>query len=242
MNDCQESGALVVLSGGQDSTTALYWAISRFKRVAAIPFDYGQRHRVELECATKIAAMAGVPHEIIDAHFINTLAPNALTRDDIEIAAPEGKLPTTFVDGRNLFFLTMAAVYAKQIGHRILVIGVSSTDYSGYPDCRPDFISSAEKTISLAMDYNFFIAAPMMYRTKAEEVRMAVALGEECMAALAQSHTCYAGKYPPCGKCPACELRAKGFKEAGVFDPLLVRAVEESWVGCQEPFYIHQSQ
>jgi 7-cyano-7-deazaguanine synthase len=224
MNKSKRDGAVVVLSGGQDSTTALFWARERFDAVVAVSFDYGQRHAIELGCAQAIAAMAGVKHEIIDARFINKLAPNALTRADIKIEAPEGGLPTTFVDGRNLFFLSMAAVYAKQLGFHSLVTGVCETDFSGYPDCRRNFIDSLERTLSLAMDYEFRIYTPMMFLTKADEVQMAVGLGQDCMNALAYSHTCYEGKFPPCGQCPACILRENGFTQAGVPDPLMVRA------------------
>ena len=222
------NGAVVVLSGGQDSTTALYWAKERFDQVVAISFDYGQRHKIELDSATIIAEMAGVAHEIIDAQYINKLSPSALTRDDIAIAVPDGELPTTFVDGRNMFFLSMAAVYAKQLGIATLVTGVCQTDYSGYPDCRREFIDSLEDSLRLALDWDVIIATPMMDITKAEEVEMAINLGPECLLALAYSHTCYAGTYPPCGKCPACELRVKGFSDAGIEDPLLVRAGEET--------------
>jgi 7-cyano-7-deazaguanine synthase len=220
----QGKRAVVVLSGGQDSTTALFWAKTMFDEVLAVSFDYGQRHKIELQSAVIVAAKAGVPHEIIDAKFINTLAANALTRKNIDVECPEGKLPTTFVDGRNLFFLSMAAVYAKQRGIHDLVTGVCQTDYSGYPDCRMDFIASLRNTLVYAMDYEFSIHVPMMFLTKAQEVELAVSLGVDCLDALSQSHTCYEGVFPPCGKCPACKLRAKGFKEAGYSDPLIVRA------------------
>ena len=215
--------ALVVLSGGQDSTTVLYWAKKHFDEVIAVSFDYDQRHKIELKSAKLVAGMADVHHEILDAKFINELAANALTRD-IAIEQKEGELPTTFVDGRNLFFLSMAAVYAKQRGINYLVTGVCQTDYSGYPDCRRDFIDSLEQTLSLAMEYDFHIVTPVMFLSKAQEVKMAESLGQECLNALAVSHTCYEGVFPPCGKCPACILRAKGFEEAGIEDPLIKRA------------------
>lgn len=220
----EKESAVVVLSGGQDSTTALYWAKKRFGEVLAVSFDYGQRHSIELQCAEVIAGKAGVAHEVFDAKFINALSPSALTRDDIEVACPKGKLPTTFVDGRNLFFLSMAAVFAKQRGVHYLVTGVSAEDYSGYPDCRRNFIDSLETTLTLAMAYEFTILTPMMNISKADEVRMAVELGPDCIEALAWSHTCYEGMLPPCGRCPACELRARGFEQAGYYDPLVLRA------------------
>lgn len=215
--------ALVVLSGGQDSTTCLYVAKKEAERVYAISFDYGQRHRIELEAAKQIAALAEVPHEVIDAKFINALSPNALTRAEIAIDCPEGKLPTTFVDGRNMFFLGMAAVYAKQLGISAIYTGTCQTDYSGYPDCRQEFIDAMECTVELAMEHPFIIRTPLMFLTKAQSVELAMSL-PGCMEALALSHTCYEGQFPPCGKCPACALRAKGFAEAGVEDPILRRA------------------
>lgn len=217
-------GAVVVLSGGQDSTICLFWAKQVFGTVVAVSFDYGQRHKIELESAQMVAHIAGVKHAIIDAAFISRLAPSALTREEIAIACPAGKLPTTFVDGRNLFFLSMAAVYTKQLGFCDLVTGVCQTDFSGYPDCRRDFVDSLEETLGLAMDYRFQIHTPMMFMTKAREVAIALDLGPGCWEALAHSHTCYAGQFPPCGACPACLLRAKGFSKAGIEDPLLAFA------------------
>jgi len=219
-------GAVVVLSGGQDSTTALFWAKKRFDEVVAISFDYDQRHKIELEAARVIAVKAGVSHEIFDAKFINQLAPNALTRKGIEIVASDDEMPNTFVDGRNLFFLAMAAVYAKQLGYHDLVTGVCETDFSGYPDCRQVFVDSLADTLAYSMEYPFKIHTPMMNIDKAAEVMMAIELGPECMDALSQSHTCYEGQFPPCGKCPACKLRAKGFERAGYPDPLIDRAKE----------------
>lgn len=216
--------AVVVLSGGQDSTTVLFWAKKLFGELVAVSFDYGQRHQIELQSAVIIAAKANVRHEILNARFINSLAPNALTRGDIAVEAPEGKLPTTFVDGRNLFFLSMAAVYAKQLGIKYLLTGVCETDYSGYPDCRRQFIDSLEQSLTLSMDYEFKILTPLMGLTKADEVRLAIELGPDCLDALGQSHTCYEGLFPPCGKCPACELRAKGFAQVGIPDPLVERS------------------
>ena len=219
--------ALVILSGGQDSTTCLYWARDIFGEISAVTFDYGQRHRIEIESAKKIAFMAGVKkHFIQDAKFINDLSPSALTRD-IEIKTGKG-LPNTFVPGRNLFFISMAAVIAKNLGYDDLVTGVCQTDYSGYPDCRKDFIISIEKTIRCAMDWpGLDIWTPLMRRSKAEAIDLAQRF-PGCMEALAYSHTCYEGKYPPCGKCPACLIRAKGFEEARIADPLIERYNKEA--------------
>ena len=213
---------LVVLSGGQDSTTCLYWAIERFGRdsVSTITFDYGQRHRIELECAANVAAHAGVSNECLPIDTFNALGGNALTDNGIEVTAPEAtRLPNTFVPGRNIVFLTFAAAYAYQhdIGH--LVTGVAQTDYSGYPDCREATIKALEETLRLGMEFDVSIHTPLMHLSKKQTVEMARDLGG--LDAMALTHTCYNGERPPCGQCPACELRAKGFAEAGIVDPLL---------------------
>lgn len=217
--------ALVVLSGGQDSTTCLYWAINKFglENVQAVTFDYGQRHRVELDCAAQITSMAGIPHTTLHINTFSELGGTALTDDSVEVpeSVKEGELPITFVPGRNLIFLTFAAAYAYQRGIRNLVTGVAQTDYSGYPDCRESTLKALEKAIQLGMEYDIQIHTPLMFLSKADTVRLAQNCG--AMVALAYSHTCYRGEQPPCGNCPACELRAKGFAEAGVPDPLVER-------------------
>ena len=173
----KEEKAVVVFSGGQDSTTCLVWAKEQFGEVEAVTFDYGQRHRREIEVAQAIAAELGVRHTVLDMSLLGQLAPNALTRDDIAIEQKEGGLPTTFVDGRNLLFLSFAAVFAKQRGARHLVTGVCETDFSGYPDCRDVFIKSLNVTLNLAMDYEFVIHTPLMWLTKAETWKLADELG-----------------------------------------------------------------
>ncbi|RAP31500.1 7-cyano-7-deazaguanine synthase QueC [Candidatus Marinamargulisbacteria bacterium SCGC AG-414-C22] len=211
--------ALVLFSGGQDSTTCLAQACNDFPgRVAAVAFDYGQRHRVELEQAQIIAKLADVPLTVVPLPFISDLTSNALTRPDMDIATPTDSLPNTFVDGRNLFFLSVAAVIAKQQDCSILYTGVCETDYSGYPDCRQSFITSCTETLNLAMDYTFEIRTPLMYLTKAETVLLMKNLN--CLDWYAHTHTCYNGQRPACGTCPACELRLKGFADAGLTDPL----------------------
>jgi 7-cyano-7-deazaguanine synthase len=218
----QTDKALVVLSGGQDSTTCLYWAIDRFGKdaVSTLTFDYGQRHRIELDCARHVADAAGVVNEILPINTFAALGGDALTDDtvDVETSIVPG-LPATFVPGRNLVFLTFAAAYAWQrdIGH--LVTGVAQTDYSGYPDCREPTIAALEKAISLGMDRDIRIHTPLMHLSKRETVELAVRL--QALDAMALTHTCYNGERPPCGQCAACELRARGFDEAGVADPLL---------------------
>ena len=216
--------ALVVLSGGQDSTTCLYWAIDRFgaDAVSTITFDYGQRHRVELECAQRVAEFAGVDNVILPIDTFAALGGDALTDPDIDVEQgvdADSGLPNTFVPGRNLVFLTFAAAYAWQrdIGH--LVTGVAQTDYSGYPDCREGTITSLQHSLRLGMESDVTIHTPLMHLSKRETVELARDLG--ALPAMAHTHTCYNGQRPPCGECPACELRAKGFAEAGIEDPLL---------------------
>lgn len=219
--------ALVVLSGGQDSTTCLYWALERFghDRVAAVTFDYGQRHRIELDCARKIAALAGVAQTVLPIDTFGAIGGNALT--DTTIApqkadsTPADALPNTFVPGRNLIFLTFAAALAYTRGFTHIVTGVAQTDYSGYPDCRENTLKALELAIRLGMDAPLTLLAPLMDLSKAETVQLAQRVG--AMEALAWSHTCYNGAVPPCGVCDSCKLRARGFAEAGVADPLLER-------------------
>lgn len=216
--------ALVVLSGGQDSTTCLYWAIDRFGRdkVDTITFDYGQRHRIELDCAERVCGAAGVPFNLLPIDTFHALGGNALTDASMPVTGTGNvspDLPDTFVPGRNLVFLTFAAAFAWQRGIRQLVTGVAQTDYSGYPDCRSATLESLQKTLSLGMDADFIIHTPLMNLSKSQTVTLAAELG--ALPAMALTHTCYNGQRPPCGDCPACELRAKGFAGAGVPDPLL---------------------
>lgn len=216
--------ALVVLSGGQDSTTCLYWAIDRFGRsnVSSITFDYGQKHRIELECAREVAAAAGVANICLPIDTFTALGGDALTDMAIPVsdeADQETELPVTFVAGRNLIFLTFAAAYAYRHGIQHIVTGVAQTDYSGYPDCREETMAALQRAITLGMDREFTIHTPLMHRSKKETVELAVRLG--VLEAMALTHTCYNGLRPPCGECQACRLRARGFAEAGVQDPLL---------------------
>jgi 7-cyano-7-deazaguanine synthase len=220
------SSAVVLLSGGQDSTTCLFWARQRFEELHSLCFDYGQRHSIELESAAAIARLAGsLSHQVLPIPSLKQLGGNSLTADlPIEDSAGAAGLPSTFVPGRNLLFLTIAAGYAWQQGISDLVIGVCQTDYSGYPDCREDTIRALETALRLGLDFPALtIHTPLMWLTKAETVKLAREL-PGCWEALAQSHTCYEGRVPPCGVCPACILRAKGFAEAGESDPLLERA------------------
>ena len=215
--------ALVVLSGGQDSTTCLYWAIERFglSQVSAITFDYGQRHRIELDSAASVAAKAGVAHDVLSIDTFAEIGGDALTDEDINVENDTGDamLPNTFVPGRNIVFLTYAAAWAWSRNVEHLVAGVAQTDYSGYPDCREATIDSLQKTLRLGMESNITIHAPLMHLSKMETVELAAKVG--ALDAMALTHTCYRGTRPPCGECPACRLRAKGFAEAGIADPLL---------------------
>ena len=216
--------ALVLLSGGQDSTTCLYWAIDRFGHgnVSAVSFDYGQRHRIELDCAAAIAEQAGVAHRCLPIDTFTALGGDPLTDAGIAVK-PEVDdstgLPNTFVPGRNLIFLTYAAALAWQLGIANLVTGVAQTDYSGYPDCRAETLEALQQALRLGMESDVEIHAPLMHLSKKETVELARDLGG--LEAMALTHTCYNGKRPPCGECPACVLRAKGFAEAGIEDPLL---------------------
>lgn len=217
--------ALVVLSGGQDSTTCLYWALDRFAAVETLTFDYGQRHRIELECAAEVARFAGVPHRLLPIDTFAALGGNALTDPAEPVPAgtgtPEGGLPATFVPGRNLVFLTFAAAWGWPRGIDDLVTGTSQTDYSGYPDCRRETLAALERTLSLGLEREVRIHTPLMALSKKETVLLAAELG--ALDAMALTHTCYRGERPPCGTCAACVLRAKGFAEAGIADPLLAR-------------------
>jgi 7-cyano-7-deazaguanine synthase len=219
--------ALVVFSGGQDSTTCLYWAKQRFDVVHALTFDYGQRHRLELESAKTIAQMAGIAQEVINlGHIFAGLSPlTDLSRpveayDDVE-NLPQG-IASTFVPGRNILFLSVAANRAYVLGCDTVVIGVAQQDFGGYPDCRLDFIEKMQSALASGLDAPLNIETPLMNLTKKETVMLAQALSG-CLDALAYSTTCYNGQSPPCGHCNSCLLRAKGFDQAGIVDPLLSR-------------------
>ena len=199
--------AIVVFSGGQDSTTCLFWAKKKYKEVIAVSFDYNQKHKLELECAKDICKKYNIEHQILDL--------NSLTRQDITVdkSAPKEGVPNSFVDGRNLLFLSFVAVFAKQRGINAIITGVSQSDFSGYPDCRDVFIKSLNVTLNLAMDYEFEILTPLMWINKAETWKMAYDLGVLDIVK-AETLTCYNGiKADGCGECPACKLRKKGYLE-----------------------------
>lgn len=205
-----EEKAVVVFSGGQDSTTCLFWAKQQFAEVEVVTFDYGQRHKLEIECAAAIARDLGVQQTVLDMSLLNQLAPSALTRTDVEITHEEGELPSTFVDGRNLLFLSFTAIMAKQKGARHLVTGVCETDFSGYPDCRDSFVKSLNVTLNLSMDYPFVIHTPLMWLDKAQTWELSDRLGAFDYVR-ERTLTCYNGVIGDgCGECPACKLRRAG--------------------------------
>lgn len=209
-----DSKALVVLSGGQDSSTCLFWAKKRFGEVHAITFAYGQHHASEIKCAEEIARMAGAQWELMDVPLIGSLGANSLTRDDIRMdeEKPAGGPPNTFVPGRNLFFLSIAAVYARERGIKHLVTGVGQTDFSGYPDCRDTFVRSLNVTLNLAMEEQFVIHTPLMWIDKEQTWAMADELGVFDIIR-EKTVTCYNGvPGDGCGHCPACKLRRHGLE------------------------------
>jgi 7-cyano-7-deazaguanine synthase len=221
--------AIVLLSGGQDSTVCLAWALERFARVETIGFDYGQRHKVELEARLRvrermIALRAAWAERLGDDHVVrldalSALSSTALTRD-IAIEIAENGLPTTFVPGRNLVFFAFAGALAYRRGAKHLVAGMCETDYSGYPDCRDDTIKAMQLALNLGMDQRFVIHTPLMWIDKAATFALARELGGDPFIELLveDTHTCYLGDRSQrhdwgygCGTCPACRLRADGF-------------------------------
>lgn len=223
--------ALVLFSGGQDSTVCLAWALARFSTVETVGFDYGQSHAIELKCRdhvrTELAAAFPEwapklgPDHTLGLPELATISETALTRD-VEIAMQENGLPNTFVPGRNLLFLTYAAALGYRRGAAVLVGGMCETDYSGYPDCRNDTIQTLAKAISLGMAQDFAIETPLMWIDKATTWRLAEELGGTKLADIIVEHThsCYRGDRTHrhewgygCGNCPACELRARGYSE-----------------------------
>ena len=207
--------ALVVFSGGQDSTTCLFWAKKHFKRVYALSFVYGQKHQQEVEIARTIAREADVEFEAMDVSFIGHLGRNSLTDPTMVMdqEKPADSCPNTFVPGRNLFFLSIAAVYARERGINHLVTGVSQTDFSGYPDCRDNFIKSLTVTLNLAMEEQFVIHTPLMWIDKCQTWALADELGVLDLVRQ-RTLTCYNGvPGDGCGHCPACKLRREGLEK-----------------------------
>ena len=206
--------ALVLFSGGQDSTTCLFWAKQKFEQVFAIAFDYRQRHRIELEAAKNIAGIAGVPLQILKMDLLRQITQNSLTSKDMEVEKekPDERPPNTLVEGRNMLFLTFAAITAKQQGIHHLVTGVGQADFSGYPNCRNDFIVSLNQTLNLSMDFNYTIHTPLMWKNKTEIWQLSDELGVFDLVRN-ETVTCYNGiKGAGCGECPSCKLRKRGLE------------------------------
>jgi 7-cyano-7-deazaguanine synthase len=223
--------ALVLFSGGQDSTTCLAWALERYEHVETIGFDYGQRHRIELECRLNIlqevrnrfpnwAKRLGEDH-VLDLKLLGQISDTAMTAEKT-IEFEKNGLPNTFVPGRNLLFLTFAATIAYRRSLTVLVGGMCETDYSGYPDCRDNTLKATQVALSLGMDAPVIIETPLMWLNKAQTWRLAEDLGNRDFVSLIQeeSHTCYLGTRQQkhewgygCGTCPACELRKTGYEQ-----------------------------
>ena len=209
----KQQGAVVVFSGGQDSTTCLGWAKQTLGKVVALSFNYGQKHSIELQQATKIAKMMEVEHYVMDVELLNQLAPNALTRTDIEVVhskdVVDGTEPNTVVRGRNGLFLWLASIYASTHGLQNVVTGVCETDFSGYIDCRDQFVKSLNVAINLGMDDKITIHTPLMWLDKVETWDLAHQVGILDVV-IKESHTCYNGDRTSllgCQTCPACHLR-----------------------------------
>uniref|UniRef100_A0A6M3IPZ0 7-cyano-7-deazaguanine synthase n=1 Tax=viral metagenome TaxID=1070528 RepID=A0A6M3IPZ0_9ZZZZ len=213
------SEALVLFSGGQDSTICLFWAKKMFSKVRTVSFEYGQRHWEQEKAAQDIISKsAEVEKHFLPIYAFQLIGGSALTGEG-EVSDSWRGLPASFVPGRNAVMLSLAASLAYTLKINNLVGGMCETDYSGYPDCRREFIDAMEEALSFGLQYRINIYTPLMRLTKAESIKLAMTF-PQCYEALAHSHTCYEGVRPPCGECPACKLRAKGFKEAGVKDPI----------------------
>ena len=228
--------ALIVLSGGQDSTTCLFWALDKGYECSAVTFNYNQLHSIEINCAKKISEIAKIKE-----HIIMDLGP--IFSGDSPLTNPKKELETkknldsfddgvqnTFIPSRNIVFLSLACNIAYVKGIDTIITGVCETDYAGYPDCRKDFILSLEQTVSLGLDMKINILTPLINLKKSEIVQLAYNLKNECWKALAYTHTSYCGCYPPIGNDHASLLREKGFKDAGLPDPLILRAYREGLI------------
>ena len=204
--------ALVVFSGGQDSTTCLFYAKKHFKEVELVTFEYGQRHAKEIKVAKEIAEDQGLKHHVLDMALLSQLTPNALTSHDMTIDS-HNDVPNTFVPARNLLFLSFAGALAYQIGAKHLITGVCETDFSGYPDCRDSFIKSMNVTLNLAMDRDFVIHTPLMWLNKKETWALSDDLGVLDYVR-DRTLTCYNGIIAEgCGECPSCQLRQRGLEQ-----------------------------
>lgn len=209
--------AVVVFSGGQDSTTCLIHALPLYDEVHCITFDYGQRHRAEIDAAQQLSKQLGATvHKVLDASLLNELAISSLTRDNIPVPTVNSSgesLPSTFVPGRNILFLTLASIYAYQVQAECVITGVCETDFSGYPDCRDEFVKALNKALELGMDYKLRLETPLMWLNKAQTWALAD-YHHQLELIRQQTLTCYNGVLGSgCGDCDACNLRAKGLNE-----------------------------
>lgn len=211
--------AVVVFSGGQDSTTCLIQALTQYDDVHCVTFDYGQRHRAEIDIARALAQKLGArAHKVIDAGLLNDLAVSSLTRDNIPVPhfdhdAGGNALPSTFVPGRNILFLTLASIYAYQVGAQTVITGVCETDFSGYPDCRDEFVKALNRAVVLGMARDIGFATPLMWLNKAETWALADYY-QQLELVRHETLTCYNGiQGDGCGACAACHLRAKGLAD-----------------------------
>lgn len=224
--------AVVVFSGGQDSTTCLIHALPLYDEVHCITFDYGQRHRAEIDAAQQLSKQLGATvHKVLDASLLNELAISSLTRDNIPVPTVNSSgesLPSTFVPGRNILFLTLASIYAYQVQAECVITGVCETDFSGYPDCRDEFVKALNKALELGMDYQLRLETPLMWLNKAQTWALAD-YHHQLELIRQQTLTCYNGVLGSgCGDCDACNLRAKGLNEylgnkAAVMEALKVK-------------------
>lgn len=219
---------MIILSGGLDSTTCLGLAHDKGYELYALTFDYGQRHNIELECARQVAVHYGVlQHQIVKLDFLKSFGGSALTDPELRVPT-EGltdDIPITYVPGRNLLFLSIAASYAEVVGASHIYIGVNALDYSGYPDCRPEFIDSVQATLQVGTKAgvegrSIQIETPLLHWSKAEIIQHGMAIGVPYQ----YTTSCYLGGAEACGQCDSCRLRLKGFAEAGFADPVPYRS------------------
>ena len=231
---------IVVMSGGADSLISLFWAMKKWVPecaliggyIEAVTFDYGQRHTRELKCAEEICKTFNIPHTVIKLSGYEAIKGSALLDTDAPIEMNEETgMPTSFVPGRNLVFLTYAASLAYTKGCHNLVGGMCQTDYSGYVDCRDSSIKALQGALTLGLGFDIYIHTPLMWMTKAESIKLAKK--NRAIEYLHMTQTCYEGKVPACGVCPSCKLRIQGFKEAGFIDPIAYE-IDIDWENCKE--------
>ncbi len=212
-------GAIVLLSGGLDSTVCLYWALNTFKHVYAVTFDYGQSQSYELECSRTICKLANVSQIVLPINTYTALS--KLTDESVAKVQQPEHIPPSFVPGRNLVFFTLAAVWGWERGIGNIIAGMTKIDQESYPDTRADTLAVLEKAVCLGFDNGFEFYTPLIHKTKMETIQLAQTLG--MVNVLAWTHTCCRKAFPPCCMCPPCLYRQQGFLESGIPDPLLER-------------------